>query len=491
MTKYITNQTRALTVLFLAIVFLSVAFVDILSSFKEDGCQSNLFHVQASFAFTTKLNYSYHINKSRALHVPRKINTRNSNDEESTSMLSMAKRSTEHLLSKQWLPSIDKSDDDIYASDVLREQLENESINYVAAIIRQRRDGYMYVDQSHNDGNENKNEREGDEISNVDRLDCHDDASVSDEGTAIKDLVKGKFRDLTCTVEGEKILEELFIKNPPSMMRSSSSTSTSQLSPICSNMNVLRGGIIAMQSLLIMGMQVGVKGSQEQQQRLVQHLQQRNDYQVSSSSQQQFTLEKYFDTLTSRQLKHQVDTTAGTQVLSALKRKRSAQSSYDLLVQLGVWEKHEDIALLRSGFPLRFTSEEMDAAFDAENGVDEGMKSSDPDELLGLRKDLRSLKVYTIDSEYASEIDDGLSIEVVQKKDGTTRHRVWIHIADADKWGKSSLSNLGKLFVRDTDSPMCSYVMKLLEIQKYFRLHKAVLRLFTLLLVQYPCFLPI
>jgi len=143
-------------------------------------------------------------------------------------------------------------------------------------------------------------------------------------------------------------------------------------------------------------------------------------------------------------LKHQVDVTAATQLLSLLRRKRSTQSAYDLLIQLGIWEKHEDIALLRSGFPLRFTSEEYGTTSISESSTAENSEKeeeeqqqaneySDPDAILGLRKDFRSMKVYTIDGEHTNEIDDGLSIESVTKKDGSQRYRIWIHIADADK----------------------------------------------------------
>ena len=83
---------------------------------------------------------------------------------------------------------------------------------------------------------------------------------------------------------------------------------------------------------------------------------------------------------------------------------------------------------------------EEKAALEAEeyysSGTGTGTGAVDPDDLLGLRKDLRSMKVYTIDGEYTHEIDDGLSIEKITKEDGSERHRVWIHIADADKWGK-------------------------------------------------------
>jgi exoribonuclease R len=312
----------------------------------------------------------------------------------------MAKKSTEQLTSQQWLPSVGKSNDDIFASDSEREQLEHDSIELVANIISMRI---------------NDNDK-----TNIIDIDEKDQSNPDNNTQQIKDdIVRNRFRDLTCKDTGENILEDMFLDHASTTSKESR------------ELDVLRGSIIAMQSLLIMGMQVGVKGSLEMQQRMVAHLYRNKDVTVKSS--RHVSLQKYFDDLTPRQLKHQVDTTAGTQILSNLKRKRSAQGAFDLLVQLGVWDKHEDIALLRSGFPLRFTDEEINDAIQAE--TEGGIENLDPDELLGLRQDFRSMKVYTIDSEFTSEIDDGLSIESITKKDGSQRNRIWVHIADADKWG--------------------------------------------------------
>ena len=341
----------------------------------------------------------------------------------STVPLFMGKKSTEHLLTRQWLPSIDQSDDDIFAFDIQREQLEQESIEYVTTLIRDRLQSLKIENKSDQENETNSSEYEDTDEANGNRVRKKNDSNY------VMELVKDRFRDLTCKKEGEKLLEGLLINNPPD--------DTIQ----CDKNDVVRAAVIALQSLLIMGMQVGVKGSTEYQKNLVSHLYERSDISISSSPSQP-SLEVYFDTLSSRQLKHQMDTTAGTQILSALKRKRSTQSAYDLLVQLGIWEKHEDIALLRSGFPLRFSEEELDAAVEAEYGQMSSngtrIENIDPDQLLGLRRDFRSMKVYTIDSKYTNEIDDGLSVQRITKADGSQRHRVWIHIADADKWGELS-----------------------------------------------------
>lgn len=47
-----------------------------------------------------------------------------------------------------------------------------------------------------------------------------------------------------------------------------------------------------------------------------------------------------------------------------------------------------------------------------------------------IRRDLRYLGSYAIDSEGAAEIDDALSLEILP--DG--REKVWMHIADVSRW---------------------------------------------------------
>ena len=380
------------------VVYHALTFILAIASFLLDASGANQRHtcfVHASFAF-----HKYPHNLYSSLAQSSFLISQTIKNGDNDFQLCMAKKSTEQLTSQQWLPSVGKSNDDIFASDSEREQLEHDSIELVANIISMRI----------NDNDE----------TNIIDIDEKDQSNPDNNTQQIKDdIVRNRFRDLTCKDTGENILEDMFLDHASTTSKESR------------ELDVLRGSIIAMQSLLIMGMQVGVKGSLEMQQRMVAHLYRNKDVTVKSS--RHVSLQKYFDDLTPRQLKHQVDTTAGTQILSNLKRKRSAQGAFDLLVQLGVWDKHEDIALLRSGFPLRFTDEEINDAIQAE--TEGGIENLDPDELLGLRQDFRSMKVYTIDSEFTSEIDDGLSIESITKKDGSQRNRIWVHIADADKWG--------------------------------------------------------
>lgn len=294
---------------------------------------------------------------------------------------SMAAKS-EDVLRQAWLP-LKISDDDSSASVENRLNLQRESIDYMASLIRFR-------------------------------LENGEQTTVFEDSSETKSMIlcKDRFRDLTCSYEGELSLERLFdTRGKPDLQQEDE--------------NVIRGAIIALQSLLIMGMRTGVKGNKEQMERMVAHLKHPNE---ESKDLHRISLDRLWNTSTQRSLKHKADTTAGVQLLAALKRKRTNQGALDLLVQIGAWTKHEDIALLRSGFPTRFTADELAASAEALGNT------HDPDHLLGIRKDLRHLKVYTIDDKSTYEIDDGLSIEKIKKSDGSEGMKIWIHISDADRW---------------------------------------------------------
>ncbi|CAB9502642.1 Ribonuclease II, chloroplastic/mitochondrial [Seminavis robusta] len=235
-----------------------------------------------------------------------------------------------------------------------------------------------------------------------------DDNINANDNNKNAQYAKGRFIDLTCTAEGEQILENLFRTKIAAAER---------------DPKVIQAAVMALQSILILGTQVGVKGSPVQLQRMVAHLD-------SRGNQQKFLLRdlETWDTDSVRRLKHQVKRGSGLQVLAEMKWKRTTQGAFELLVAIGAWGKHEDLALLRSGFSLRFNDQELQAAENAASN------QRDLDEELGLRQDLRHLKVFTIDSAETSEIDDGLSLEKYTDKDGSEQQRIWIHIADAERW---------------------------------------------------------
>ncbi|HEY9622779.1 MAG TPA: ribonuclease R family protein [Crinalium sp.] len=110
------------------------------------------------------------------------------------------------------------------------------------------------------------------------------------------------------------------------------------------------------------------------------------------------------------------------EVLSALKRPETPQSAFQLLVDLKIWNSHENLFLRRSQIPTQFPSRVLDMA--------QSWLTDPPVDPDSQRLDLTHLKVYTIDDESTREIDDGLSVEFLD--DG--RQRVWIHIADPTRW---------------------------------------------------------
>jgi exoribonuclease-2 len=95
----------------------------------------------------------------------------------------------------------------------------------------------------------------------------------------------------------------------------------------------------------------------------------------------------------------------------------------NLLIGMGVFPCHVNVDLLRMKNLVEFTKEHNAA-------VEQlcGTPPVDPD--LENRVDLTAMKVYTIDSDDADEIDDGLSATRL----GDGRIKVWIHIADPTRW---------------------------------------------------------
>ncbi len=110
------------------------------------------------------------------------------------------------------------------------------------------------------------------------------------------------------------------------------------------------------------------------------------------------------------------------EILTVLERPTTAEGAFDTLVALGLWQPHENLALRRSQIPSTFSEETLIMA-------QQWLQSPPPDPD-GQRLDLTHLKVYTVDDASTQEIDDGLSVEVLE--DG--RDRIWVHIADPTRW---------------------------------------------------------
>lgn len=109
-------------------------------------------------------------------------------------------------------------------------------------------------------------------------------------------------------------------------------------------------------------------------------------------------------------------------LLASLKRQRTPEAAFQLLVDLNLWSPHENLFLRRSQVPVQFSAQIHAAVADR-------LEHMPPDPDL-TRKDLTHLKVYTIDDEGTREIDDGLSLESLDNG----QQRLWIHIADPSRW---------------------------------------------------------
>lgn len=110
------------------------------------------------------------------------------------------------------------------------------------------------------------------------------------------------------------------------------------------------------------------------------------------------------------------------ETMTLLGRPGTPQAAFQLLVDLGVWNSHENLFLRRSQIPVQFPHKVLEVA--------QQLLDYPPPDLDSDRLDLTHLKVYTIDDESTSEIDDGVSWELLT--DG--RQRLWVHIADPTRW---------------------------------------------------------
>ncbi|NJM85573.1 MAG: RNB domain-containing ribonuclease, partial [Leptolyngbyaceae cyanobacterium RM2_2_21] len=110
------------------------------------------------------------------------------------------------------------------------------------------------------------------------------------------------------------------------------------------------------------------------------------------------------------------------ETMAALERATTPETAFQLLVDLGLWSVHENLALRRSQIPTQFPEKVL--------AMVEQRLSNLPADLDVARLDLTHLKVYTIDDESTREIDDGLSLEVL----ANGQHKIWVHIADPTRW---------------------------------------------------------
>lgn len=101
----------------------------------------------------------------------------------------------------------------------------------------------------------------------------------------------------------------------------------------------------------------------------------------------------------------------------------SADGAFDLLVRLGVFTEHENLALRRTGIPAAFAPSLLALASEVPPFVYD--PAAEP-----ARRDLRALEVVTIDDVETEDRDDAISFEALP--DG--RFRLGIHIADVARF---------------------------------------------------------
>jgi exoribonuclease-2 len=110
------------------------------------------------------------------------------------------------------------------------------------------------------------------------------------------------------------------------------------------------------------------------------------------------------------------------ETMNMLGRSGTPPAAFQLLIDLGWWGPHENLFLRRSSISVQFPNKVLEVA--------QQRLDFPPTDLDANRLDLTHLKVYTIDDESTTEIDDGLSWEVLPDR----QERLWVHIADPTRW---------------------------------------------------------
>lgn len=98
---------------------------------------------------------------------------------------------------------------------------------------------------------------------------------------------------------------------------------------------------------------------------------------------------------------------------------------FHLLIKAGIWQKDENIALLKEEIPVDFDGQLLEKVGQVEEPDGESL-------VAGGCRDFRDLPLMTIDGEFTRDFDDALHIE--KKSDGN--YLVGIHIADVSEFVK-------------------------------------------------------
>jgi len=109
-------------------------------------------------------------------------------------------------------------------------------------------------------------------------------------------------------------------------------------------------------------------------------------------------------------------------IIELLGKNKTPDSALQLLIDLQLWSKHENIFLRRSSYPNDFPQ----PVYEVAHSILDRISAKDFIDRDSQRLDLTHHKIYTIDDESTTEIDDGISLEFLDN--GLAR--LWIHIAD-------------------------------------------------------------
>ena len=113
-------------------------------------------------------------------------------------------------------------------------------------------------------------------------------------------------------------------------------------------------------------------------------------------------------------------------LLAKLNVQKTSQKAAEVLVKLGIWREHENLALRRNLIPVEFDENLVQLAQTIQ------CEPSDVDLDASSRVDLSRLEVFAVDNESTYEIDDGISIEKIEGDDEFVR--VYIHVADPTRF---------------------------------------------------------
>jgi exoribonuclease-2 len=110
------------------------------------------------------------------------------------------------------------------------------------------------------------------------------------------------------------------------------------------------------------------------------------------------------------------DKNSGLELLKLLGRPQTEAAAFQLAVDAGLWNRHENLDVHRAGLSGDFAPELIAEAAAAVPDSTESV-------------DLKALQTVTIDDDSTTEVDDALSVETL-----ANGVRYWVHIADPGRW---------------------------------------------------------